>query len=258
MFNSQPLKTLFRLCILFILTACLWIFSGNAYQNATQFDEQIAVTINQLQLENGFHPIDIQCKPIHLSAPNRSEGFSCSLKNNTDKNITAVNLIYSILLNDNGTVGKDTHSLTIETLVHPDFSETNQPIAPGTEQTIGSIGRVSYEDAVIIGVEVGIDYVEFKDGASLGSDKTGSKIIADMREGARKYKNWLTQKYIKEGRSVSAVIPMLQNDQPLPNTLEELTFKNPDEENGARAYRTRLRKIRETRGSAGVEQYLRR
>lgn len=256
MSSSQHLKTLCRLCILSILTACLWLFSGKAYQNTAQFDEQIQVTINQLQPENGVPPVEIRCDSAHLNAPNSLQGFSCTLKNNTDKNITAVNLTYSILLDTNGIAGKDTHSLTIETLVHPDFAETSHPIAPGTEQTVRSIGKVSYDNSSIKGIEVGIDYVEFKEGAAIGPNLTGSKIITDMREGARKYKGWVTQKYVHQGKSISAVASLLQTDQPLPNASGELVFKNSDEENGARAYRTRLRKIRDTKGSAAMEKYL--
>lgn len=258
MSNSQYLKTLFRLCILSILTACLWLFSSKAYQNGTQFDEQITVTVHQLQLENGARPVELKCESAHLNAPNSLQGFSCTLKNNTAKDITAANLTYSISLNTGGVAGKDTHSLTIETLVHPDFKELNHPLTPGEEQTIASIGKASYENSIINGVEVGIDYVEFKDGTAIGPNFIGSKIIADMREGARKYKIWITQKYIHQGKSKSVIASLLQADQPLANPSEELIFKNSDEENGARAYRTRLRKIHKSQGEDAVDKYLQR
>lgn len=256
MLISQKHRVLFRLCTLCILIICLWLFSGAYSQNLTQSEKQITTTLHPLQSENGTSPVEIRCEADPLLMPSRFEGFSCVLKNNTNKNITAANLTYSVLFDSNGTTGKDTHSLTILALTHPDFRELYQPIAPRTERIIRSAGKVSYEAAVIKGLEVGVDYVEFEDGTALGPNQTGSAILVDMREGAKKYKKWLAQEHIKQAKSVSPCISLLQSDQPLPNVSGEFEFKNSDEKNGAKAYRTRLKKICDTQGAAEAEKYL--
>lgn len=249
-------RTLSRLCILCILGICLWIFVTKANPNAKQYDSHINVTAKQLPKENGVYPVEIRCEAVPLAAPNAWNGFSCKLKNNTSKKITATNFTYSIIFADaDGVIKKDTHSLIFETLIDPDFPENNNSIAPGAEEVIGPMGKVSYENDVIKGIEVGVDYVEFEDGTTSGANKNGFKNIVDMRQGVRKYRDWLIKRYKELGNSVNNISALLDKDQPLPNLSGELQFKNSFEENGARAYQTRLRKIRDN-GGEGLAKYL--
>lgn len=215
--------------------------------------EQILVAARQLESINGVIPVELLCGPARLTSHDRLENFSCILRNNTNKNLLAANVAYSIIFETGGKEAMDTRLHTIETFIHPDFYEINKPILPGGESTIEPPGPMLYANSFIKRVEVRVEYVEFEDETTLGHNEKGAQIIAKIREGAAKYKNWLTQKYLEKGRSGKAIIPLLQTDQPLPN---ELGLKDADEQQGARAYRNRLRRIHATRGAVQVEKYL--
>jgi hypothetical protein len=177
------------------------------------------------------------------------------LLNNTDKDIIAASVIYSIVIDQNGTESKATYASTIDTIPHPDFAPTSRPIRPGTESGgVGPPGPTSYQGAIIKGVEISVDYVEFADGSRLGPDQQGSRIIGDMRRGADRYKNWLREEYGKSGQQPDAITQML-NSRALPS---ELKFASADEEQGARAYRNRLRRLSESKGEAEVRTLLRK
>lgn len=218
-------------------------------------DLQLPIVAKQLPSENGVIPVELKCGTAHLIPPGRLEEFSCILKNNTNKNILATNVAYSVIFESDGKEAADTRFHTIDTFVHPDFYEANKSIQPGGESIIGPPGPSFYADSVIKRIEISVEYVEFEDKTTLGPNEKGAQIIADIREGAAKYRNWLAQKYDENGRSTKAITTLLQQDQPLPN---ELGFKNSYQEQGARAYRTRLRHIQETLGAAQIERYLSR
>lgn len=215
---------------------------------------QVIVRAKQLRSLNGVIPVELQCKEAHLTAPDILESFSCALKNNTDKNILAANVAYSVVFESGGKEDTDTRFHTLDTFVHPDFYEANKSIQPRGERIIEPPGPSFYADSIIKGVEIWIEYVEFEDKTTLGSNEKGSQIIAGIREGATKYREWLAQRYVEKGRSAEAIVPLLQTDQPLPKA----GFENSYQEQGARAYRNRLRHIQDTRGAAQIERYLSR
>lgn len=214
--------------------------------------EQILVVASQLDPINGVIPVELLCDPAQLTSHDRLENFSCILRNNTNKNLLAANVAYSIIFETDGKEAMDTRLHTIETFIHPDLYEVNKSILPGGERTIEPPGPMFYANSVIKRVEVRVEYVEFEDKTILGPNEKGAQIIMNIREGAAKYKNWLLQKYLEKGRSGKAIIPLLQIDQPIPN---ELGLKGADEQQGARTYRSRLRSIHDTRGAAQVEKY---
>jgi hypothetical protein len=246
-------KLLVKFSVLALLCLGLWGFSGGAglSQGSNAF---VPVTPRQLLVGNGPVPVELRCSPGQSSAAGVLDPFTCVLRNNTGKDITAANVIYSIVVDQNGVETKAAYASTIDTTPHPDFAATSRPIRPGTESVgVGPPGPTSYEGAVIKGVEVSIDYVEFADGSRLGPDQQGSRIIGDMRRGADKYKNWLRAEYGKGGQPPDAIIQML-NSRTLPS---ELKFASADEEQGARSYRNRLRKVHESKGEAEVRTLLR-
>jgi hypothetical protein len=261
MFNSPNHKTLLRFCILCAIATCLWFFSSQATsktiqsQDATQFEKHIPVTTNQLEPDNSVIPVELKCEAAELSAPNTLEKLSCLIRNNTNKYITAATMNISITLEKEGKPSIDSSFLTIETFVHPDFREEhkNNLIPPGGERHIEDI-QTSYDNAVVKGVTVRIDYVEFADDAArLGPNHAGSRIISNIREGAAKYKDWLIQKYIQSGRSINSITILLEKGQ-LP--LDELGIKNGDQQQGVVFYRNYARKTYETKGAEGLIKYL--
>lgn len=252
--ESITYKLIYRLLVLVGLSLCLWAVSART-KSQQQVDQFIPVVITeQLEAKNGVVPVDIRCGQARLTAPNRLEEFQCSFKNNTNLNITAANAIYSIVLDQNGSVSRDTYSRTAETLVHPDFSATSKRIGPGDESDLGPPGPISYTSGVIVkGVEISIDFVEFENGTTLGPDKQGSSIIKAMRAGAGKYREWIKRQYKLAGSSVAAISSDIESDQSLPG---DLRFADPNEELGARGYQIRLRKLLHNGRASDVKKLL--
>src|SRR5882724_5228590 len=120
-------KLVFKILALGGLSICLWAVSART--RSQQEDQFLSVVItDQLPARDGVIPVYLYCGQARLSAPNRVEEFQCSFKNNTNRNITAANVIYSIVLDHNGSSTKDTSNSTVEALVHPDFKVTSKLI----------------------------------------------------------------------------------------------------------------------------------
>lgn len=233
--------------ILAITTASSVVRSDPALEQETEIE--LPVGVEQLRPEDGMVPVALSCGTASITTPNRLNGFSCTLINNTSKVVVAANLSYSIIYEQGGKEAKDTRSHTLVTSIHPDFYDKAKSIPPGGTSVIQSVS-LTYEDSKIKGVEIHIDYVEFEDNTGLGPNENGSRFINDFRAGASKYKKLLAEKY--KGESIEAAIDLLQSEHPLPKT----EFKSPYEEQGASFYRRRLRKINETQGRAEVQKYL--
>ena len=253
--NLITYKLLYKFFVLAGLSLCLWAVSARSTKSTQQADQFIPVVITaQLDTENSVIPVDLRCGQARLTAPNRLEEFQCTLKNNTNLNITAANAIYSIVLEQNGSLTRDTVSSTVEAAIHSDFRGTNKLIGPGDESAVGPPGPISYASGITVkSVEIAIDYVEFENGTTLGSDRQGSHIIKGMRAGAAKYREWLKLRYKLGGRSVALISSDVEGDQSLPS---ELRFADPNEEQGAIAYRSRLRRLFQTRGAGDVKKLL--
>lgn len=247
-------RLVYRLLLLSGLLLCLWAVSVRP-KNWHQNDEFIPVVITeQLQAENGVIPVELRCGQARITAPNRLEEFQCSFKNNTSLNITAANAIYSVVIEQNGVVTKDTVSSTVQAAIHPDFGGTNRLIGPGDESSLGPPGPITYTSGIIVkSVEISIDFVEFENDTTLGKDNQGSRIINAMRVGAAKYREWLKLRYTRGGRSVASIFSEVEGDEPLPT---ELRFADPNEEQGAVGYRSLLRKLFRTRGAGDVKKLL--
>jgi hypothetical protein len=248
-------KLLYKFFVLAGLSLCLWAVSARTTKNTQTVDQFIPVVITeQLDPKNGVIPVDIRCGQARLTAPNRLEEFQCTLKNNTNVNIIAANAIYSVVLEQNGVLTKDTTSRTVQAAIHPDFRGTNRLIGPGDESSLGPPGPITYTSGISVkSVEIAMDYVEFEDGTTLGSDNQGSHIIKAMRVGAAKYREWLKLRYMRGGRSVASISSEVEGDQSLPS---ELRFADPNEEQGAIGYRSLLRNLFRTRGAGDVKKLL--
>jgi hypothetical protein len=255
------LKMQLRLYILCALVACLWVFSSNANstiiksQGARQFERSMPVVTDQLQQDNGVIPVELRCENAELSAPNALEKLSCVIRNNTNKYIAAATINISLRTEKEGKETLDSSYLTIETFGHPDFRQEHQDnlIPPGGEFPFQD-APTSYDNIVIKGVTVRIDYIEFADSATrLGLNRAGSRIIANIREGAEKYKNWLVKKYNESGKSINAIAPLLEKDQPIP---AELDIQNGDQQQGVIFYRNYALKTFKIKGADELSKRL--
>lgn len=251
MSSSWNFKIPFKLCTVCILIACLWYFSGQArpnskgLQDSSQNESRMVITVDQMSSDDGMVPVELRCDNAILSAPNTLKTFTCRLRNNTAKNVVAANVTYSVVLDDNGVESLDARMHTLDARVHADFYEASKSITPGAERLIEPPGPSAYGNATIKGIKATVDYVEFDDNAKLGGNKKAEEIINDVREGAAKYKEWLSKRYTEHGKSLAAILPLLESDQALPTEFESSRL-----EQGARAYRARLRHVYETRGAA--------
>jgi hypothetical protein len=233
-----------------VVTAIIAIYgppSSSNNQQVKQANIQLPITIRQLQSENTI-PVEVICGAASVTPPNILNEFQCILKNNSTKSITAATVIYTTVLEEGGKETRDSRTHTLTTYVHPDFYDKKKNISPGLTTSFRSAGIITYENAIIKGVEVYIDYVEFEDNTSIGNED-GARIINDIREGAKKYKHWLGGKY---ARSVDSAIEALGSEE----GLSELGLTNSSQEEGARRYRKQIRKAYNGRGRTEVEKYL--
>ena len=212
-------KVVFRILILGSLLMCLWVASRNT-ESSQKGDQYLSVVItDQLPPADGIVPVYLRCGPAHLAAPNVLDDFKCALKNNTTTTITAANAIFTVILDQNGTESRDEVSSVVDARLNDDFNEIGTRITSGRETTVGIPGTLSYDDSIVKGVEIRIDYVEFEDGTEKGADRAGSHIIKAMRSGAVKYREWLRAQYVSNGKSFSAIVPLLKNNDSPPAGL---------------------------------------
>lgn len=115
-----------------------------------------------------------------------------------------------------------------------------------------SAGPLSFDERVVIKeIILSLEYASYDDQTAYGAGGEGERRITAMREGARRYKNWLAQEYSRAGKSLTAIFPTLQT----PGIPEALKL-NADQTMGADRYRLNLLKTFKTKGAADVENYL--
>lgn len=217
---------------------------------------EVPVKANQLPAEKNIIPVELRCQSAQIVKRDTLEKIPCVVVNNTNKYITATTINSSVIVDAEGKTSGDSDFLSLDPLAHPDFREERKGylIAPGNEIPIPFLAT-SYDSGVIKGVLVQVDYVEFADKTTLGPNRAGSRIIADIRDGAAKYKNWLAAKYDRSGKSMSAIAPLLEKGQPLPEEIESLSSHQQE---GAIIYRNYARRTFETKGAEGLVKHLTR
>ena len=250
--NKSSLKRIvWSLAYVTLVLAGLRMATGSESARTQQNERFVPITITGwLQPENGVIPAEIQCGTAHLSSPNTFERIDCSLKNNSAKSVTAANVIYTVSLQTGGGASKESFNRTFDALIHPDFRLSNQLLGPGEKTGLGTAGPTSYSDGLIDNISIAIDYVEFEDGTRLGPDRAGSRLIAQTRQGAVKYKEWLQRQYKLGGNAVEAVIPLLESTRPLP---QELTLTER-EEDGANAYKRAALRLEKKLGRSELDK----
>jgi len=244
------LKILTITCIVILFLGFRAFTEESAVTQSAQGLQTMSVVPTQLPSDHGYIPVELRCGLATLRSSNIIEGFSCVLHNNSDKRIRAADVRYSIAIDQLGTSNTVTYDSTFETSLHPDFFGMIKLIGSGEESgNMGPPGPISYESGSINRIEIAVDYVEFEDGSFTGPDRQGSKIIKDMREGARKYGAWLKTQYKLKGRSVESIVPLFETEQILPNDID---LSTPDQESGAKQYQGQLRKLFRTKGKSEI------
>jgi len=214
------------------------------------------IDAEQLPLENRVIPVEVRCENSHLTAPNRLEKFSCIAINNTKKNITALSSVLTVITeNSRDGESRNVNLLYGDSYVHPDIREARhlKSTAPGEIRTIQPSGPTTFEDEVIVRIELKIDYVEFDNSTSIGSNSKGAQVVRSIREGASRYKQWLVKKYVFNKREVDTIVPLLQNSE-IPPELQIGDDKNLRE--GAAIYRNLMRGVYERQGNAELKKFL--
>lgn len=249
--NIAAAKLFYRFLLLGGLSLCLWAVSARTKEAMQDTFVPVGIT-DQLPAKDGIIPVLISCGQARLSSPNQLEEFRCTLKNYTNLSITAANTPYSVVIEKDGSTTRHTTNSIVETSIHSDFKGENKKIGPGDEISIGPPGPVSYQSGEIIkSVEIRIDFIQFENGAQLGPDQEGSRIINAMRAGAKKYKSWLKQQYNVQGRSLTALASEIAADDSLPPALTD-----QNEQVGAKEYRRKFQKLIGSRGAADVKRVL--
>lgn len=249
------MKLKILVCIGTILLFIAAAISVTTLRSQSVQDSEQKVTVKQLQSENGVIPVEIQKPQANFKTQNTVENISFVVKNNTNKNITAICLAYSIQIERNKVESRDTFFHTVETFVHKDIREAGslKPIYPGQETIIAENGETGYEsDSIVKGVEARIDYVEFEDGTTLGANEKGARLISLIRDGANRYKDLLAREYLAKGKSVDAIVSLSQaNDIPT-----ELGFNSDQQNLGAKLYRRHIRRVYETGGISELKEFI--
>ena len=235
-----------------VLIAGVTVIRLGTNQAANPAPTNVPVVIKPFAAAKGRSVVDLRCDPPDVPQPGTLQKFSCTFKNSTNKEIVAAAVEYSIIVESDGKEVWDTRLHTLVTSLDPDLIGPGKFIPPGGESTVGPPGPMYYDNSVIKRIEVKVDYVEFVDDTTLADTDKGSRMIANVRAGAAKYKRWLFQKYKEKGESIDALSGLLQGD--LPNASElDLAI---GEEDGARAYRTLFRRTLQTKGAAEVRKIL--
>jgi len=226
------------LTIILISIVAIFLIPGLKAQNSRNFVQtEIPVVIKPLKIGNDTVPVDIECEKVFITKPDTLDGFTCILVNRTNKNISASSVRYSIIVDSNGKEKQIDRQTTAVPYIHPDLSEVKKPIEPGGSISITPLGPIVEPDFVIKRLELEPIYIEFDDETTVGIGGKNAELIANVREGAARYKNSLRQKYLDKRKSVQEILPLIEDNAPFDSEIENFSQRA-----GAKAYRSFLLK----------------
>src|SRR6476619_2862002 len=117
MSNAASYRLVGKLGVLVLLSIFLWKFSGSA-AIPQEKDRVVPINVNQLRNDSGSIPVELVCGNVRSSAPNILDSFTCTLKNNTEKRISAANAIYSVVIEREGLEERESYDSTIDSIFH--------------------------------------------------------------------------------------------------------------------------------------------
>jgi hypothetical protein len=219
-------------------------------QQPERVDGTVKVVLKQLPVQDDVIPVEIIQPVATSSAPNVLDDVTYFVKNNSGKAISAVAVTKRILYREGGKLVANTHCSTVDFLFHSDFP--SKPLVSGDQAPMEAPGPTTFEDGtVLVSVTLQINYVQYVDGSSYGGGSEGENMVLSAREGAKKYKAFLRENYIKAGKSLVTVVPLLEQD----TKLDQLKLTTSESEGAAR-YRLYLLKTFRTKGGAEIERYI--
>lgn len=234
--------------IILITVVSIFLIPDSKVQGGkSSVQTEIPVVIKPMKEGDEIIPVEIHCEPAFSTKPDTLDDFFCVLVNNTHKGIRASSVRYSIIFESKGKEERENRFDTVDNYIHPDLSDVKRPIEPGGQLSVRPPGRIVKSDSVMKRLELEPVYLEFADGTTVGSGGQSAELIADLREGAAKFKNALSQEYVKRGRSAEAILSLLEDNSPLgPEIL------NFGQRTGAKEYRRLLRKKYEKNGVKAI------
>jgi hypothetical protein len=241
--------TLFCVGVLPALLVLFFLRGGQANGQSSPPEDWIAPAVEVTQLpvdEKGVIPVEIVKAKAFFKSSNEIQEILAVVKNNTDKTILATSLEISFTTEADGVKAVSSTFLTGDSFIHPDIYQSGKikPFAPGDVRVLESAARSYPANTLVKGLAVKFDYVEFSDGTTAGPDKDGSRILNQTRTGASKYKSWLEQKYINNGRSASTLLSAVESGEgPTGSDLPEY------QRHGARAYQMHILETYKLRGA---------
>jgi hypothetical protein len=210
----------------------------------------IKIVINQLPSRDGVVRLEIIQPTIVSTAPNTLDDLRYILRNNSGKAVIAAAVIRTITYEQGGKDYADSVYSTVDCAFHPDMER--KPFIAWNQMPMEAAGPVSFDKGVIIKeITLALDYASYADQTADGAGGEGERRINAMREGARLYKKWLAQEYVRVGKSLATILPLIQT----PRIPEEVKL-NLDQTMGADRYRLHLLSTFQKRGAADVENYL--
>jgi len=243
------LKFIIGIVVITVVTCVAFSLRTSTIASQSYEPGSVKVVLTQLRANGGI-PIEIANPVISSSASNRLDDVTYTLRNNSSKRVDAVAVSKKVTYEEAGKVYADSIYATLDYRMNADLDLKNR-FEPGTESHMEASGPLNLpEGAVIKEIELRVDYVSFVDNTAYGAGGEGEHKINSMREGALKYKNWLGQKYSRAGNSLTAVLPLIQQQ----HTFDGLQL-DLDQTLGADRYRLHLLEMFKTRGAADVEKY---
>ena len=243
-------KVVTSIALIAILIGVALAWRSTSTGSQSRDSSPIKVIVNQLPTKDGVAPIEIIQPTVVSTAPNKLDDLTYTLRNNSGKAVIALVVIRTIGYEESGKVYAHSVYSTMDSAFHPDMG--GKPFLPGSQMSMEAAGPVGFDEEVVIKeITLTIEYAFYADHTTYGAGGEGERRINAMREGARRYKSWLSQEYSRGGKSLTTILPVIQT----PSIPEALNL-DPNQKMGADRYRLNLLNTLQKKGAAKVENYL--
>lgn len=236
-----------------LLSGILLLSKAGTAQN----EVSVPIAVDQMIPVDDKVPVEIQCNNAELGSPNKLERLPCILLNNTDKEIVAFSIRFRILSVVGAQPREFTGNISDDLLMHPDLYEKRKSsfIRPQGRTPVTLLPTTLDTDFKITGVSIGVSYVEFHDGSSIGKGSYAANLLSQFRQGFEIYRNWFTPKYKEEIRSKTRpVLDLLKSLQE--RSVGELGGLTPNQKEGAKIFQKFIRQSYLSEGERGISDVI--
>ncbi|HKR61630.1 MAG TPA: hypothetical protein VJS64_18225 [Pyrinomonadaceae bacterium] len=211
----------------------------------------IRIVVDQLPSQGTLPAVEILQPAFSSSSLNQVEDVTYAIRNNTTKGIISAVVAKTFVYQIGSRSLSDSSYSSFDYSLHPDM-RTQRVLTPGNQMQMDSSPFGFEVGAEVKEIKLRIDYVEFDDNSAIGNGGEGERKITLMREGARRYKGLLVQRYRKDGQSIAKIIPLLESKE----GYSALHLDDINLSLGADRYRLHLLKKLQTNGAPEVERFL--